>query len=390
MSPKHAAYRRFLLAPVLCLSACDDPGSTTGVGDATAAAEETKPARTVVTELAAVVNLRRTVELTAEAAPWAAVTVAAEATGRIVELPVEAGDPVDAKTVLARIDDAKVRAELDQARAEVAQAEATLAQAERALERGRELATTRDISEDDLDRLTLAYDTAQPRLAAARARVTMKQQSLDGTVVRAPFAGVISERFVELGSWIATGSPLVRVVDQRRIKMIGAASQRDRARLRTGMPAEVRLEALPGVTFEGRVRLLGQEADQRTGTYRVEVAVDDPRAPFVDGSADGSAGDRLLPGLQGTLVVELGARQALTIPRSALFLGAGGEGVFTVRAGTARWVTPEVGTMSEDRAEILSGLEEGDPVVTLGQHMLHDGDPVLIAAGETEVDEAQP
>ncbi len=367
-----------LFALGLFLAACGS-GDPPMAGEGTATDDEARPARTMVTEVVVVTNLRDTVELTAEAAPWAAVTVAAEATGRVVELPVEQGDTVAAAAVLARIDDTRARAELDQARAEVDHAEATLAQAERALERGRELATTRDISDDDLDRLTLARDTARARLAGARARVTMSRRRLDDTVAHAPFAGVVSERFVELGSWIATGSPLVRVVDRRRIKMIGAASQRDRARLRPGMPAEVRIEALPGVTFEGRLRLLGQEADQRTGTYRVEVAVDDPVTP----SGDTSSGDQLLPGLQGTLVIELGARRTLTMPRSAFFLSAEGEAVFAVRDGIARLVIPRLGTVSGDRVEILSGLDEGDHLVTIGQHMLHGGDPVLIEPGAT-------
>ncbi len=357
--------RRGLAVALLCAVACsrptaDNPGNPE-------AAEETSSVRSVVTLPAREITLRDTVRLTAEVAAWAAVTVAAETTGRIVELPAEVGDEVARDQLVARIDDATVSARHSQAEAEVAQATAALAQAERDLERGRRLAATQDISEGDLDRLTLARDTADAQLAAARARARLSGESLADTVVRAPFAGVLSERPVEIGTWIAPGSPIVRLVDHRRVKVRGAASQQDRARLRTGLAAAVRVDALPGLTFAGHIRLLGQEADARTGTYLVEIAVEAPRAP---------SGERLLPGMQGSIVVEIGARPALVIPRSALITTAAGEGVFTAVDGVARFTSPETGEITKDQVEIVAGLAAGDEVVVIGQHVLEDGDPV--------------
>ncbi|MCP4659417.1 MAG: efflux RND transporter periplasmic adaptor subunit [bacterium] len=365
---------------LICAAACSRPAAD-NPGEPEAA-EAASSARSVVTLPVREITLRDTVRLTAEVAAWAAVTVAAETTGRIVELPAEIGDQVARDQLVARIDDATVSARHSQAEAEVAQTTAALAQAERDLERGRELAKTQDISEGDLDRLTLARDTAEPQLAAARARARLSEESLADTVVRAPFAGVVSERPVEVGTWIAPGSPVVRLVDHRRVKVRGAASQRDRARLRTGLPAEVRVEALPGLTFAGRIRLLGQEADARTGTYLVEVAVDAPRAP---------SGERLLPGMQGSILVEIGARPALVIPRSALIPTAAGEGVFAVGDDVARFTVPETGEITKDQVEILSGLAAGDEVVVIGQHVLEDGDQVRRDpdAGDLAVFESQ-
>jgi membrane fusion protein (multidrug efflux system) len=327
----------------------------------------------VVTAAAEEVALRDVVRLSAEVTPWASVTVAAEATGRVVELPVEVGDEVGAGALLARVDDEASRARLAESEARVAEAEATLEQAERDLERGRQLADTRDISQTELDRLALARDTAAARLAADRASARLQRTMVADAETRAPFAGVVSERRVEIGSWISPGSPLVRLVDRRRLKIRGAASQRDRARLTPGLPASVRADALPDTVWQGSVRLLGQEADEATGTYLVEVTVDPPRA---------QTGERLLPGMQGSIEVEIGQRPALMIPRVALITTADGDGLFVVRDGgeggtVARFLQPRTGVTSADRLEILEGLDAGDRVVVAGQHVLHDGDPVV-------------
>lgn len=329
----------------------------------------TEPERTVRTVRTATVRstvLRDTVRLTAEALPWSAVTVAAEISGRIVELPAEVGDAVREGDVVARLDDATVRAERDRAEARARSARAALVQAERDLERGAKLAQTQDISAGELDRLTLARDTAAAELQAAEAQSELNRQNVERAVVTAPFAGVVSERHVEVGSWVSPGSPLVRLVETRRLKVRASASQRDRARLKTGLPAEVRAEALPGAPFQGRVRLLGQEADPGTGTYLVEVAVEEPA------SGDG----RLLPGMQGTVVILLGERTALVVPRSALVTVGDADAVFVAADGTARLVRPERGATSEDEVEILAGLKEDDEVVVAGQHVLQDGDPI--------------
>ncbi len=326
--------------------------------------------RTVVTEPARQILLRDTVQLSAEVMPWAAVTVAAEITGRVVELPAEVGDEIGAGTPVGRIDDATARVELARTQAEATRARVALTQAERDLERGRELAKTQDISTGDLDRLNLERDTASAELAAAEARRDLYRQNADKTVVRAPFAGVVSERFVEVGSWISPGAPVVRLVSQRRVKVRGSATQRDRARLSVDLPARVTVDALPGTVFEGEIRVLGQEADAETGTYLVEVAV---------AQAQNEAG-RLLSGMQGSIEVEIGAREALVIPRAALVTTADGEGVFVVDDGTVRFVRPQAGVVTEDRLEIVAGLAAGDDVVVVGQHVLHDGDPVIAAA----------
>jgi RND family efflux transporter MFP subunit len=339
------------------ISACT-PGSDQSTG------EEVVKARAVVTEPVAEMMLQTTIELSGEVRPWAAVTVVAEAAGRIVELWTEVGETVTAGQIVARLDDDRARARLEVARAEVARAEAGLTQARRDLTRGEQLAATNDISDVDLESLHLAHDTVQAQLAAVKANLDLAEQALADSVVRAPFSGTVSARMVEIGSWISPGTPVIRLLDHSRVKIAGAASQRDRACLRTGLAAEIHAPALPEESFNGTIRLLGQEAEAATGTYLVELAVIDPTTP---------SGSRLLTGMQVSVIIAIGEHQTLAIPRQALVRTTSGDGVFIVNNGIAHFKAPELGEVHDLLVEIHSGLQPGDRIVISGQHILVDG-----------------
>jgi RND family efflux transporter MFP subunit len=359
-------FRRLLamLVLVAALSGCNAPAEHANPGPEPSIPSQ---AKVVVTGRVKAETVRDQLVLSAEAAPWAAVTVVAETVGRVVELPFDVGDRVPAGAVLARLDDRDANALLAQAEARQASARAALAQAERDLARGQTLASTRDISVGELDRLVLARDTAAATAREAEAATELARKGLEDTVIRAPFAGVVSARQVEMGSWLAVGSPVARVVDDSRVKVRAAAAQADRARLTTGLQATVAAHALPEIEFAGRVRVLGAESDSATGTYLVEVAVDRPLT---------ASGARLVPGMQGTVAVTVGRVSGVFAPRAALLDGADGITVFRVEDGRARLVRPEIGLLTPTQAEILHGLAAGDTVVVQGQHQLADGDLV--------------
>ncbi len=368
--------RVLLAAAVLPLLPACRPASD----QATPATDEGPPVRRVVVQSVEEAVLRTIVELSGEVYPWAAVTVAAETSGRIVELVVEVGDRVQQGQMLARIDPNRAEAALAVARAEVDRCEVSLRQAERDLDRGSRLAATNDIAEGDLDRLALTRDTAAAQLEAARGNLGLSEQTVADTLINAPFSSTVAERFVELGTWISPGAPVVRLLDQRRLKVRAAASQRDRARLSPGLPVTVRAAALGDEVFSGSVRLLGQEAEASTGSFLVEAAVQAPKI---------AAEARLLPGMQARLAVDLGSHRALVIPRRALVTTADGDGVFVVQDGIARFRTPKIGKVREQLAEVLSGLSAGEVVVVVGQHVLSDPTPVqLLDAGSEDADSA--
>lgn len=372
---QHPSARRLPLAGV-ALAAL----SIVAAGCGAPSPEATELEKAAPTPLVAVVEAQleewsETVELSVELSPWAAVTVAAEVAGRVVELTVEHGDRVEEGRVLARLDAATAEAELAQAAARRLSAEAALEQARRDLERGRSLAGAGGIlSDDQLDRLELAVSTGQASLEEAAAAVRVLEQRVDDMSVRAPFAGTVSQRHAELGSWLGRGDPVVRLVDDRRLKARASASQADRVRLDLDAAAELRAEAFPGATFEGRLRYLGAEADAATGTYLVEAAVEAERD-----------GLRLLPGMRGSMTLVLSTQQDLLLPRVALVDGA----VFVVEEvdgdlGSAFRRPVESEPIGPGRLRILSGLEAGERVVVQGQHRLADGARVSVRGSARE------
>ncbi|MEM1180471.1 MAG: efflux RND transporter periplasmic adaptor subunit [Acidobacteriota bacterium] len=311
---------------------------------------------------------RETVELSVELAPWAAVTVAAEVSGRVVDLRVDHGDRVREGDVLARLDSATAQAELEQAQARRRAASASWEQARRDLERGRSLAGENGIlSKDELDRLELAVSTGEASALEAEAAVQVLEERLADMDVRAPFSGTVSERHAELGSWLGVGDPVLRLVDSRRLKARGSASQADRVRLDLDAAVEIRTDALGDRGFDGRLRYLGAEADAATGTYLVEAEV---------AAAQGD-GPRLLPGMRGSMVLEIESHRDVLLPRTALVDGA----VFVVQDGVAVRRAVESEAIGPGRVRVLGGVEAGELVVVQGQHRLADGVEVNVREG---------
>ncbi len=362
MTRRHSLFVGCWIILVAMLGCSDD------VNHSRSSAEPVANPAVVVTATAQVQTLEDTVELSAQVTPWAAVEIASETSGPVVALPVEVGDQMDSGDLVARIDDAEVSARVAQSEAALAAAEAQLAQARTDLERGELLATTDDISAGELDRLRLAAATAEAQRDEAEAARDLAREHLRDTEIRAPFAGVISERHVEIGALLSPGTRVARLVARDRVKVRAAASAHDRAQLRVGLPAAVTAHALPGAEFEGTVRLLGQETDPTTATYAVEVTVHDIA----------SSQGELLPGMQGTVRVLLGERRTLTIPRMALIESGDVPVVFVIEGTTARRVEPVIGAQTPEVAEVISGLEAGDTVAIQGQHRLTDGDRVEV------------
>ncbi|MEM8993677.1 MAG: efflux RND transporter periplasmic adaptor subunit [Acidobacteriota bacterium] len=368
LESRRSAPRALVLSvPTLAAALLWGCGAPTPDGASTDASEVEAPPLVAVEE-ARVEPWRETVQLSVEMAPWAAVTVAAEVPGRVVDLRVDHGDRVGVGDVLARLDTATAEAELEQAVARHHAAVASLEQGRRDLERGRSLAGGNGIlSKDELDRLRLAVATGEASAREAEAAVMVLEERLADMTVRAPFAGTVSERHAELGSWLGIGDPVLRLVDSRRLKARGAASQADRVRLDLDAAVEIRADALGDRAFSGRLRYLGAEADVSTGTYLVEAEVE----------AIQGAGQRLLPGMRGRMELEIESHSDLLLPRTALVDGD----VFVVRDGVAVRRPVESEPIGPVRVRVLDGVAAGERIVVQGQHRLADGARVDIRDG---------
>jgi HlyD family secretion protein len=293
--------------------------------------------------------------------------------GLVVEIPVREGARVKEGDVLLRLDDRELRARLHLARRslEAAQAQAEQAQLELQLaqylsERTRTLVQDNVVSDSawEQDRTRALTAEAARRAAEAREReaeaaIETAQALLDKTVIAAPFAGVVLDVTTEVGEWISPSPPgvfippVVDLIDPDALYLEAPLDEADVARVRSGLPVRVTLDAFRGQAFAGTLTYVSSFVETRqeqNRTLRVEAAFSTAELP-----------SNLLPGLSADLEVILDAREAvLRIPTYALLEGGR---VLLVQQGQLVERSVSTGLRNWSFTEITAGLAAGEDVV---------------------------
>ena len=330
--------------------------------------------------------------------------VAAETAGRVVGTPVERGTRVAQGAVLVRLSSTEAAASLREADANAAQLEArlglTAAQAfdpsnvpevlnakasldwaDADFARIKSLLDQKVVSQAEYDqKLTAAkaarqqYQTAQNAaresyrsLEAARARIDLARKSAEDTVVRAPFAGIVSERFVGTGDYVTRGLKVATVVRVDPVRVELTVPEQFLSQIAVGQTVKLSVDAYPDVTFPATVRFVSPalKPDQRALT--IEAV-----APNADG--------RLKPGLFATALLQQPApAPALLVPATAVETVAGTSRVYVVTA--ANKVEERIVTVGETvggHVELATGAKAGERVVVDPRGKLTDGSRVQI------------
>lgn len=276
--------------------------------------------------------------------------VAAEIGGKIVRLDVPEGETVQAGRLLAKLDDV-------QARARVRVARARLQDAERQVRRARELLAARVDTQDRLDAARIARDGAQAEVEEAEA-------ALEKTEIRAPFAGRLGLRRIDLGAYVAPGTPIVQITQTSPLDLVFHVPQRHLAKLREGQRVRGAFDHCR-VVFEGTVRIVEPLLDARTRSVRVKAEV-----PNADGV--------LAPGVGVDVRLEVERiADALVIPQSAIVRQGTRHRIFVVNGeSTAQARDVTFGEFLPEGVEITSGLAAGEQVVAAGHQKLMPGAPV--------------
>ena len=291
------------------------------------------------------------------------VDIVARVTAPIVELRVEEGMEVRQGQLLARLDDSEIRS-----RAEVSSV--NLKEAEQGFERAKTLQDSQLLSSEE-------FEQAQTRLETARAQFKSDEIQLSYTEIRAPFGGLIVSRYIDLAEQVNPGNPLFRISDFNPLLCPIQVPERDLPKLRLGQRAYLTFEAWPGERFTAAVLRIRPVVDAATGTVRVTLDVD--------------ARGKLRPGMFARVYVETETRDdTLVIPKAALSLESIGDTVYVADNGEASRRSVSLGFREWDFVEALSGIEEGEQVIVVGQDGLSEGTPlnVLTADGARMVPSA--
>jgi membrane fusion protein (multidrug efflux system) len=324
--------------------------------------------RTAVVRTGSVV---RSIEAAGALKPWRDVTLASNAAGTVTAVQCHMGQWVGQGSVLIELDDELARVAVQEATAAVERADAQLRQTTTDVERAEKLLETADISEAEFELLSLRRTESSAAVAAARAQLTRAQRAMRDTRIRAPFAGSVAQRFVEVGAWITPGQPAVRVVDLSRMKAEFGIPQQRTPELAVGMPAKLTVDLYPGVEFAAQVHRVGVVADPASGQFPVEV------------SAAQSREHPLRPGMAVRLHLDTQTRaNAMLVPKEAILDRGGAHYVLVVDRGhRVRLRRIELGSTTDGFREVVGGsLNVGDVVVTAGKENVADGDQVDVGA----------
>jgi RND family efflux transporter MFP subunit len=286
-------------------------------------------------------------------APRREAAIRAEIGGSVLQVYADKGQAVARGVLLARIDDTAVRDAYLSATSLVSSAENAAALARRNLERSQKLAEAGAISERDLEQARLNAMTAQSQLADAAARLSSAQKQLANTQVRAPFAGVVTDRPVNAGDVVTPGSALFTLMDPAAgMKFEAAVAAEQLSDLRVGAPVQFRVHGYAGRVFSGAIERINPAADPTTGQITVYVGI--PNAPG------------LVSGLYAEGRVGTQAKQALTAPLNAISMSGDTSFVVRVKQGRVQRVPVRVGVRDEEmeRVEVIGAVAAGDTVLT--------------------------
>ncbi|RMF89689.1 MAG: efflux RND transporter periplasmic adaptor subunit [Nitrospinota bacterium] len=245
--------------------------------------------------------------------------------------------------------------EYEAARQSLEAARAELQRAEQALERSR----------------TGSVQVSRADIAAAEAAVALAEERLRNTVIRAPFAGILTERLIDLGQRVRPGEPLFTLIDISRVKIRSHVPSSAVGLLREGQQALLSVDTYPGQEFPGRLAHIGKAGDVQNRTFPIEVLFENPQAATP-----------LLPGMFARIriVVEHFPR-AIFLPVE-LLQQAEGEGYFVYTADQTRNRAVKrhvvLGPSLEEGYIIRQGLQAGDLLIVEGYDLVSDGTPISI------------
>ena len=301
------------------------------------------------------------------------VNVTADVNGRVTEIKFQPGTHVEAGTPLVQLFDAPEQGDLANYKAQATVAQLTL-------DRAKQLAARQFGPQATVDNAQAAFDQAQAGIAKTEALISQK-------LVRAPFAGDLGVRKVEVGQYLTAGTAIVSLTDLSQLWANFTVTEKDSGSLKVGQTVRLKVDAYPGRVFEGKITTIEPQIASDTRNIRVQATIANPEKI-------------LKPGMFVTTTVVLPDKPpVVTVPETAVDYTLYGDSVFLITEKktddgktnlNAERTFVQTGNRIDGRVEILKGLKPGDKVVAVGQLKLQSGAAVTISTDPAPPIPAQP
>jgi RND family efflux transporter MFP subunit len=308
-------------------------------------------------------------ELPSRVEAVAQATVSAQTSGRIVELPFDVNDVVPQGAVIVRFTDVEQRARFNQAEAALNEAQTRRDEASKELARISELRDQGLVAVSLFDNAKANFDGALSRVKQAQAALAAAAEQLEQTVVRAPYAGIIQQRFVELGELATPGTPLLRGLSLEDLRMVSQLPQSHLMAAKNSPAVALRLADDRIVKLGAADITVAPEANSANHSFQMRVQL-----PQADYSQYG-----LYPGSWARLRVQVGEQAMLIIAKSAIIWRGEVSSVWLPSNNGAVLQPVRVKQHDDNSYQVLSGL-------TAGQSIAADGLAQLQAAKGTTHD----
>lgn len=316
-------------------------------------------------------NLGLVIAVSGSVRPVLQAMIKSKVAGEIARLYVREGESVTAGQVLVSIDTADLKARNDAQRAMAAEAKARLDLATKNEANNRALLAKNFISQNAFDSVANSMQIAEANHQSALAQSAITQRALADAQIRAPFAGIISKRAVNVGEKITADAPIMQIVDLSKMELEAPVPVGDIPSVKVGQEIALKVDGFSEREFKGKVERINPAAE--AGSRSISIFVTLPNA---DGALKGGMF------ANGTLAA-VGRSAVATLPIASLIEEGGQTFVYALKGGLIERKPVTIGAKNIERglAEIRSGIEVGTEVVAVKADGLKHGSKAMVASG---------
>jgi membrane fusion protein, multidrug efflux system len=329
---------------VFCNFGCNESSS------AAADAGAERPDPSVTTAPVSEVEVPITLRLSGSLRGNRETDLAANASGRVVATLVERGAQITPGQVLAKLDVRAAALSAAEARAQAQSMASQQDQAQKECARYEQLKAKGAVSDLEYDRAVAQCQTLPLSAEAANARARLAAQNVGDGIIRAPFAGVVTDRPIEVGQYLRQDSRVVTIVSLDPLRLELSVPEADVSKVKVDADVDFTVAAYPGRRYTGKIRFISGALQAATRDLVVEALVQNP---------DKS----LLPGMFADAQLTTGSRKLPSVPRAALLPQGGQPRVFALVANRLEERLLALGPEAGDRVSVTKGVSLGDAVV---------------------------